>query len=59
MLISTPNFPFGLTFNCGVDNVFVQQNQNEASPSPPVSGNFELLNGGDFLLLNGGNLLLL
>ena len=53
------SFTFSPTFNFATDSVFVNKS-NEYSPTPPpVTGNFELLDGSDFLLLDGTNLLLL
>ena len=52
-------FPFSPNFNFGVDNLMVQQDPEQGGSFPPVTGNFELLDGTQFLLLDGTNFLLL
>lgn len=52
------DFDFGLEYNFGVDNPMVAQYQGHSS-FPPVSGDFNLLDGTDFLLLDGTSFLLL
>lgn len=53
------NLPFNPNFNFGTANLMVNQFQEQAQPFPPVSGDFNLLNGSDFLLLDGTKFLLL
>lgn len=51
-------FTFDTMFNFATDSLLSVQSDN-VSNFPPVTGNFELLNGTPFLLLDGTNLLLL
>ncbi|HLX54008.1 MAG TPA: hypothetical protein VKR58_08700 [Aquella sp.] len=50
---------FNPNYDFGTDNVFVELNEDQSTPFPPIAGNFVLLNGTDFLLLDGTNFLLL
>ncbi len=52
------NFYFAGDFNFATDNLFVTESQGISS-FPPISGDFDLLDGTDFLLLDNTNFLLL
>ena len=52
-------FFFGLRFNFNTESPFVGAVNDDASTFPPVSGNFQLLDGTPFLLLDGTHFLLL
>lgn len=53
------NFLFGPNFNFSTTSVFTAQNRDQGVPFPPVSGDFDLLDGTDYLLLDGTSYLLL
>ncbi len=53
------SFPFSNNFNFGTANLLVNQYFEQSEPFPPVSGDFNLLDGTDFLLLDGTKFLLL
>lgn len=53
------DFPFDVNYNFGVESQFTQKNSEQGTPFPPVSGDFDLLDGTDFLLLDGTQFLLL
>lgn len=59
MRTSDADFPFSPNFNFGTENLMNAKNEEQGSPFPPVSGDFNLLDGTDFLLLDGTNFLLL
>lgn len=52
-------FAFEPNFNFGTDNLMVAKNSEQSASFPPVSGDFDLLDGTDFLLLDGSKFLLL
>ncbi len=53
------DFHFGVNFNVSTDSVFKQRNVEQGAPYPPVSGDFDLLDGTDFLLLDSSKFSLL
>lgn len=59
MRTSDSDFPFGPNFNFGTENLMVAQNNEQGTPFPVPSGEFNELAGGDILLLDGGSFLLL
>ncbi len=56
---SDNDFPFGPNFNFGSDSLFTAKNSEQGPSFPPVSGDFDLLDGTHFLLLDGTKFLLL
>ena len=52
-------FMFEPNFNFGTDNLLSSKNSEQSATFPPVSGDFDLLDGTDYLLLDGTSFLLL
>lgn len=53
------SFTFSPNYNFGVDNLFIVQHDDSSGSSPPIVGDFLLLDGTSMLLLDGTDFLLL